>query len=45
MGKSNKRTIRHPKREPEVSHFQAGDHKAHLNRREKRQSKHKAEKT
>ena len=29
----------------EVSPFQAGDHKAHINRRSQRHSKHKTEKT
>ena len=28
----------------EVSHFPAGDHKAHINRRAQRHSKHKTEK-
>ena len=30
---------------PEVSPFPAGDHKAHINRRTQRHSKHKTEKT
>ena len=42
---SNKLTARHYKREPRVSPFPAGDHKAHINRRVQRHSKHKTEKT
>ena len=43
---SNKLTVGHHKRErQEVSPFPAGDHKAHINRRSQRHSKHKTEKT
>ena len=34
---------RHPKQSQEVSPFPAGDHKAHINRRAQRHSKHKTE--
>ena len=41
---SDKLTVRHHKREPRVSLFPAGDHKAYINRRTQRHSKHKTEK-
>ena len=41
---SDKLTVRHRKREPQVSPFPAGDHKAQINRRTQRHNKHKTEK-
>ena len=37
-------SVRHTNESQEVSSFPAGDHKAHINRRAQRHSKHKAEK-
>ena len=41
---NDKLTVRHHKREPRVSLFQAADHKAHINRRTQRHRKRKTEK-
>ena len=40
---SDKLTVRQITREPRVNPFPAGDHKAHINRRAQRHSKHKTE--
>ena len=40
---SYKLTVRHNNESQEVSPFPAGDHKAHINRRAQRHSKHKTE--
>ena len=42
-GESDKLTVRHHNESQEVSPFPAGDHKAHINRRAQRHSKHKME--
>ena len=42
--KSDKLTVIHHKREPRGQSFQAGDHKAHINRRTQRYNKHTTEK-
>ena len=41
---SDKVTVRHHKREPGGQPFPASDHKAYINRRAQRHSKHKTEK-
>ena len=41
---SDKLTVRHHNESQEVSPFAAGNHKAHINRRTQRHSKHKTEK-
>ena len=41
---SDKVTVRHHKREPRGQPFPASDHKAYINRRAQRHSKHKTEK-
>ena len=41
--KSDKLTVDTTNESPEVSPFPAGDHKAHINRRAQRHSKHKTE--
>ena len=44
LTQDNNGKVRHHQREPKVSPFQAGDHKAHINRRAQRHSKHKTDK-